>query len=230
MSKSSSGKNSKKAAAKQSKTPKQTKRKKTPKEVEAGRQKKIAVGRANILKYHDRRRKADWVKIEKYKANRLAGMNRYQSAKLAGYSETYARAQTKRIDRLANIGIMQALENAGATTTIMAQELVGIARNAMKRESCTIEIRQDGDEITVDDKAVQVVPDLHLRKATWELIAKLKKQLSSSAVITDKPFKRLVIVVENDGEDEQEQGDDESERRTNKINQASRLCVETADE
>ena len=80
----------------------------------------------------------------------------------------------------------------------MAQHIVDIALNATKRQKCTVEVRQEDDEIIVDDQAAEVVPDLHLRKETCELIAKLKQQLKSTPVIPEMDFKRMILIVEKE--------------------------------
>lgn len=173
-----------------------------------------------------KRSRVDWLKLEKYKANRLAGMNRFQAALKAGYAYNTARNQSHKYDKMAMVDIQRALEDAGATNRIMAKHIVDIAFNATKRQKCTVEIRTEDGKIVVDDQAVEVVPDLHLRKETWELIAKLKQQLRPMPVLPDGEFKRMILVVENtDNEPENnKQSDAETE-----FNPEAKRSVEVAD-
>lgn len=143
------------------------------------------------------RNKGDPLRRAKYRANRLLGMNCYQAARQAGYSEATARHHGYKIERVENVSIAQALEDAGATNKIMARELVRVATSAMKRQRCTFEVKQDEDgEMVIDDQAAELVPDEHLRIHTWELIGKFKKQLGSNAIPPITDYDRLVIVVE----------------------------------
>lgn len=156
----------------------------------------------NLKKIKQKKRQVDWIKLEKYKANRLSGLNRHQAAVAAGWSESTARRNSYKYDRLAKIGIIEALEKAGATNNRMAHELVRLATSAMKRSKCTVEVRTDEDgEVVIDDKAAELVPDEHLRAHTWELIGKFKKQLGSHTIPAITDFDRLVIVVERNSQE-----------------------------
>lgn len=192
------------------------------------KERKRAIALANLAK--GSKRKTDWIKLRNYRVNRLAGMNRYQAAVKAGYAHSTARHQIQRVDRLANIGIIQALENAGATNQIMAEQLTNIAMTATKREQCTIEVHEEDGEIIVDDKAEETVPDLNVRVKTWELIAKLKQHLRPNAMLPEGNFKRLVIVVEKDIGPDDQQSIAERARRADPIDIPSRIRVETADQ
>lgn len=178
----------------------------------------------NLEKLQQVKKKVDWVRLNKYKVNRIAGMNMFQAALKAGYAYNTARHCMNRYDRLVRVDIISALENAGATNQVMAQEIVNLATSATKRIPCTVEVNAEG-EITIDDNAKQEVPDLHLRKESWELIAKLKKQLGTGAVIPTGNFKRLVIMVEQDTE---EIGAADN-RRENQIDIPAKSCVEVTD-
>ncbi len=174
-----------------------------------------------------KKRQVDWVRLEKYKANRLAGMNRYRAAKEAGYAESTARHNSCRFDKLVKIDIQQALENEGATNQIQARELVNLALNATKRQRCTVEVRHDEEgEVVIDDQAAEVVPDLHLRLNAWEQIAKLKNQLKPMPVLPPGDFKRMVLVLEkdvpNDNTDDADRG--------NQAHPPSRVSVEVPNE
>lgn len=153
------------------------------------------------LKKGNKKRKVDWLRLEKYRTNRLSGMNRYQAARAAGWAESTARHNSSKLDRLAKIGIIEALEDAGATNKIMARELVRIATSAMKRQRCTVEVRQEDGELVIDDSAAELVPDEHLRQNTWELIGKFKKQLGTHILPNITDYDRLVIVVERNTKD-----------------------------
>jgi len=63
---------------------------------------------------------------QKYKANRLAGMNQYNAARAAGYSEKYSR-QACRVEKLAIVSMAESFEQAGVTDKfLIAHALKGL--------------------------------------------------------------------------------------------------------
>ncbi|MBU1051084.1 MAG: hypothetical protein KJ718_00830 [Nanoarchaeota archaeon] len=54
------------------------------------------------------------IRLQKYKKNRLVGMNQYNAARAAGYSEGYSRKACK-IEMSAKISMADAFEQAGFT-------------------------------------------------------------------------------------------------------------------
>lgn len=63
------------------------------------------------------------IRLKKYKKNRLKGMNQYNSARAAGYSETYARTHNDRIERSIKGDMVDLLEQVGLTDKFLASYL-----------------------------------------------------------------------------------------------------------
>ncbi len=63
------------------------------------------------------------IRQQKYKANRLAGMNQYNAARAAGYSESMSRTHNDRLERAMKGDIVNALEQAGITDKYQAEAL-----------------------------------------------------------------------------------------------------------
>lgn len=64
----------------------------------------------------------------KYKANRIKGMNQYNSARAAGYSESTSRNHNHELERVTKCDIRDALEQAGLTPTYRAKELAKLTQ------------------------------------------------------------------------------------------------------
>lgn len=141
----------------------------------------------------------------RYKQNRLMGMNITNAARVAGYSEVYARkkAASTRMEREVKVGIYEEFERAGATDKVMARELTKIALHAKKRESCEVYVEKNDDgELVVTEKTGKIeVPDEHLRANTWETIAKIKKHLTSASFLPPTGYSKMTIVLEKDAVD-----------------------------
>lgn len=135
-----------------------------------------------------------------YRQYRLEdAMSQEAAALKAGYSAKVARKMAYKVDRLVKLGIAQELERVGANDRWQARTLFDIANNGTKMQSCTVEVRMEGDEMVVHDQSRVEVPDLHLRKDTVELIAKLKKQLSSRDPLPGlEDGTKMTIIVEKD--------------------------------
>ena len=137
----------------------------------------------------------------KYRRNRLLGMNRYDAGRAAGYSESYMRTQSKRVEDVVKASIIDELNRAGATEKVMAQQLAEIALTATKLQSCTLLVQQDENgklKINRSSDDFIEIPDKFLRIKTWELIAKLKKQLSDQPIIDQSEHTHLTLIVEKD--------------------------------
>ena len=128
------------------------------------------------------------VRQMKYRKNRLAGMSIFAAAVAAGYSKSYARSTASRLlEKQVKASILEELEMAGGTDAVQCRELVNIALNATQTKYS-------------ESGGFYDVPDYNTRKSTWELIAKLKKQLqpSSASLIPADGYTKLTVVVERD--------------------------------
>lgn len=56
-----------------------------------------------------------------YRLNRVKGMNQYNAARAAGYSENYARDHSDRIEKAVKVGIGDIFEQAGLTDKFLAE-------------------------------------------------------------------------------------------------------------
>lgn len=93
------------------------------------------------------------IRQQKYKKNRLLGMNPENAAVAAGFSVSYARAKAYRIERSAKVGMADAFERAGLTDkAIVTHALEGL--NAMKLQSCNIFISKPNAESIDADKLI----------------------------------------------------------------------------
>lgn len=164
----------------------------------------------------------------KYRRNRFElGMSQYNAARAAGYSDGFARSHAHRTDRVVKVGIVDELEQAGATDRFMARKLFDIANTATKLQSCTLLVEEDdgGDlKITSKDGKIEV-PDLHLQKESIELMAKIKKQLSSAPLIPTEGYTKMTIVVEKENPKEESSAGDKVHS-----DKPTKLRISTTDE
>ena len=64
---------------------------------------------------------------QKYKKNRILGMNQYNAARAAGYSEGYSR-QACRIEKVVEVSMGEHLEQAGLTDKAIAERIEELTR------------------------------------------------------------------------------------------------------
>lgn len=64
------------------------------------------------------------IRLQKYKANRLAGMSQYQSAIKAGYKHSYASDHSKDLEDSAKLGMSRAFAMLGITDLALAQKAI----------------------------------------------------------------------------------------------------------
>jgi len=116
-----------------------------------------------------------------YKKNRILGMNCYNAARAAGYSESTAKSRTKELE--ARVCIVDALERKGLTDNVLidkltellnATKVVGYLHNYKKSEKVGIE-KCSPDEV-ISNEFVDV-PDWTARGKALELALKLKDLL-----------------------------------------------------
>ena len=84
------------------------------------------------------------IRQQKYKANRIAGMNQYNAARAAGYSETTSRNHSDRLERVMKGDIQDALEQAGITDKFQAQRLFELI-NSKNQKTAVSAIRLSYD-------------------------------------------------------------------------------------
>ena len=115
------------------------------------------------------------IRQAKYKKNRIAGMNMYNAAIAAGYSENYAR--NARPEKLVKGGIQAALERAGLTDKYQAEKLEKLTK-ATKAISCNVYIDKNGEMKNADGKSMDFieVDDNPTQIAALKHIADLKGQ------------------------------------------------------
>ena len=125
------------------------------------------------------------VRQEKYKVNRIAGMNFFNAARAAGYSEAYCKGKSYRLERVEKVGegIRDALERAGLTDKYQAKKLRELAE-ATKVISCNIFVDKDGNMKKADGKSLDFieVPDASIQLIALEHIAELKKLTSNTLI------------------------------------------------
>jgi len=136
------------------------------------------------------------IKLQRYKRNRIKGMNIVNSAIAAGYSENYARKKAFRIERQVKVGLNDAFERAGLTDkAIVEHALEGL--NADKVISCNV-ISPDGGSMRDahgTTKDFIDVPDWPTRHKYFETILKLSgrlNQLVDGAQVKNE-FKIMVV-------------------------------------
>ncbi len=100
--------------------------------------------------------------------NRLKGMNQHNAAIAAGYSETYAK-QACRVEKLVEVSISDALEQAGITAKYQAKELLKLAKGKN--------------------------PNVKIR--TWEHISELRKQTSKQPIVTTNNIKKTFVYLDS---------------------------------
>ena len=135
------------------------------------------------------------IRLQKYKANRLLGMNIYNSARAAGYSHAYAKKAKP--EKVAKGSLTDAFEQAGLTDkAIVAHALQGLCAN--KVISANI-IHGDADEKTND---FIDVPDWAARHKYYETILKLTDKLRDKALIDQSIHKHYTIIRNSKAEEE----------------------------
>jgi hypothetical protein len=118
------------------------------------------------------------VRQQKYKQNRLAGMNVYNAARAAGYSHTYANNRGKQLDGRGMIGLKDAFEQAGLTDK-------AIVRHALDGLTATRKsVSSDGDQVEI--------PDWPTRHKYFETITKLTDRLKEH---TAEPIKPIINII-----------------------------------
>lgn len=110
------------------------------------------------------------IRQQKYKKNRLLGMNQYNAARSAGYSEATAKSHTKELDD--RIKIADVLERQGLTDAILVGKLSELLNASKDIYSFS------GQEVSEKGVSVKLgTPDWSARAKGLELALKLKEHL-----------------------------------------------------
>jgi phage terminase small subunit len=107
------------------------------------------------------------IRQQKYKKNRLLGMNKYNSARAAGYSNATATAHTKELEERIKIGDL--MERKGLTDDVL------IAKHKELLEAYRLLII-NGEVLAVENGGIKQ-PELQIQIKALELAYKLKDLL-----------------------------------------------------
>ena len=145
------------------------------------------------------------IRQNKYRTNRIAGMNQYNAARAAGYSENTADKHTKDLDE--RISIIDTMERLGLTDRVLidkliellgATKVIGYLHNYKKEGKGGIE-KVSPDEVISNE--FLDIPDNTIRTKALELALKLKGQLRDkvdhNVAIAYTEMKRIVIEHKN---------------------------------
>lgn len=145
------------------------------------------------------------IRQQKYRRNRILGMNKYNAARAAGYSETTAKTHTKELEIRCKIA--DVLERQGLTDDVLIlklQELIG-ATKVIGYLNQYIKAEKGGLEKLSPDKVVSNefvdVPDWSARAKGLELALKLKDLLKEKVEHSGEikgGETRIIIVRSND--------------------------------
>lgn len=121
---------------------------------------------------------------QRYKLNRLKGMNQYNAAIAAGYSEKYAR-QACRIERLVKVSISDIIERAGLTD----KELIEYAQEGMKATKLFGKKGIEHADWNARHKFFQTILLLKEKLKSKEVEGGINISPNITVVITDKKVK-----------------------------------------
>lgn len=126
-------------------------------------------------------------RLAQYKANRIAGMNRYNAAVDAGYSHSYASKAAKALEAQVAQDLKDVFAVKGLTDPkLAALVLEGI--NATKLQTCDIYIKDENGKLKINKNSNDFieVPDWHARHkfivTAAELTGRLKKIIEGAGV------------------------------------------------
>jgi phage terminase small subunit len=107
------------------------------------------------------------IRLQKYKKNRLLGMNCYNAARAAGFPESTAKSHTKELEVRAKIA--DVMERNGLTDNVL------VAKHKELLEAYRLVI-VEGQVINVDNGGIKI-PELQIQIKALELAYKLKDLL-----------------------------------------------------
>lgn len=137
-------------------------------------------------------------RIQKYKANRIAGMNRKNAAIAAGYSVSYALTHANKLEEAIAKDLRDAFERQGLTDKKIVQyAMEGLF--AMKLQACDIHVHTEDGKVKINKNSNDFieVPDWHARHKFFnsinELCGRIKTQVEHSGKVEGVET-RIVIV------------------------------------
>lgn len=129
------------------------------------------------------------IRLQKYKKNRLLGMNKYNAAIAAGYAENTAKVKGKELDGRANI--YNILERRGLTDNVLADKLLQLVDayefiEIRNEKGELVKVRIDGNDMAK--------PNWTARSKGLDLAFKLKGHLSDRLDLNINKTERLLVV------------------------------------
>jgi len=148
------------------------------------------------------------IRRQKYKRNRIKGMNQYNAARAAGYSESYSRTHSDKIEKAIKSDICDAFEQAGVTDkAIVKHAIEGL--KADKVISCNVYIKHEDNapdeemkEATGTTKDFIDVPDWGNRHKYFNTICEMTSRIKHKIEHTRLPGQgetKIIIVSDKNG-------------------------------
>lgn len=142
-------------------------------------------------------------RLQLYKKNRLAGMNRYNAARAAGYSHSYAMGKGRKLEAQVEKDLRNEFQRQGLTD----KAIVGFALTGMqatKMQSCDVYIKTEDGKLVPNENSNDFieVPDWNARHKFFDTVMQLSGLLKSGGI--DQSVKiqggetKIVIVYPND--------------------------------
>jgi len=131
------------------------------------------------------------IRLQKYKKNRLLGMNRYNAARAAGYSEATAKSHTKRLEE--QIKISDLMERQGLTDKCLVErlaQLLGASKDIYNFSGMANE--ENGVAVKLG------TPDWVARAKGLELALKMKNLLTDKVEHKGLGETKIIIVNQKD--------------------------------
>lgn len=150
------------------------------------------------------------LRLQKYKANRLKGMNQYNAARAAGYSEATARTRNHDLENSIKLDMVDLLDQVGLTDKAMAEHIQEGLYESVKPYG------KDGEE----------GPDWTARHKYCETVLKLKGKLIDKPLIDQSSHEHVTVVInhpKSNQNDSTDQGNPEGIRADGETSQSSRL-------
>lgn len=142
------------------------------------------------------------IRLQKYKKNRIAGMNRYNAARAAGYSESYADKCAKKLEAQIETDLRNAFERRGWTDKAIVEYAME-ALQAMRLQACDVIVRKEDGKLVPNENSNDFIeiPDWNARHKFFatimELTSRIKTKVEHSGKI-DGPEQRIIIVYPAD--------------------------------